>query len=74
MTWFDPSRKGMINGLVVAGFGLGALWLGPVQLLLSTFGYSFGRTLMDLGLLILAIGLPCAAVMTEPRRSRSWQP
>ena len=67
MKWFHPSRKGMINGLVVAGFGLGALWLGPTQLLLlDTFGYSLERTLMTLGLLILAIGLPCAAVMTDP--------
>ena len=67
MKWFDPSRKGMINGLVVTGFGLGALWLGPTQLLLlDTFGYSLERTLIILGLMILAIGLPCAAVMVDP--------
>ena len=67
MKWFDPSRKGMINGLVVTGFGLGALWLGPTQLLLlNTFGYSLERTLVILGLLILAIGLPCAAAMVDP--------
>ena len=67
MKWFDPSRKGMINGLVVTGFGLGALWLGPTQLLLlNTFGYSLERTLIILGVMILAIGLPCAAVMVDP--------
>lgn len=67
MKWFDPSRKGMINGLVVTGFGLGALWLGPTQLLLlNTLGYSLERTLVTLGLLILTIGLPCAAVMVDP--------
>ena len=67
MKWFDPSKKGMINGLVVTGFGLGALWLGPTQLLLlNTFGFSLERTLITLGLLILAIGLPCAAVMVDP--------
>jgi MFS transporter, OFA family, oxalate/formate antiporter len=67
MKWFDPSRKGMINGLVVTGFGLGALWLGPTQLLLlDTFGYSLERTLVTLGVLILAIGLPCSAVMVDP--------
>jgi MFS transporter, OFA family, oxalate/formate antiporter len=67
MKWFDPSRKGMINGLVVTGFGLGALWLGPTQiLLLHTFGFSLERTLFTLGLLILVIGLPCAAVMVDP--------
>lgn len=67
MKWFDPSRKGMINGLVVTGFGLGALWLGPTQLLLlDTYGLSLERTLAILGVLILAIGLPCAAVMIDP--------
>jgi len=67
MKWFHPSRKGMINGLVVAGFGLGALWLGPMQLLLlNTLDFSLERTLVTLGLLILAIGLPCAAVMVDP--------
>lgn len=67
MKWFDPSRKGMINGLVVTGFGLGALWLGPTQvLMLDSLGYSLERTLVTLGLLILGIGLPCAAVMVDP--------
>lgn len=67
MKWFDPSRKGMINGLVVTGFGLGPLWLGPAQvLLLDTYGVSLERTLAILGVLILAIGLPCAAVMVDP--------
>lgn len=67
MKWFHPSRKGMINGVVVTGFGLGALWLGPTQLLLlDTFGATLEQTLMVLGLLILAIGLPCAAVVTDP--------
>ncbi len=34
MKWFPASKKGMINGIVVAGFGLGALWLGPLELFL----------------------------------------
>lgn len=67
MKWFDPSRKGMINGLVVTGFGLGALWLAPTQIfMLHTLGYSLERTLVTLGCLILAIGLPCAAVIIDP--------
>jgi MFS transporter, OFA family, oxalate/formate antiporter len=67
MKWFDPSKKGMINGLVVTGFGLGALWLGPTQiLLLNTLGFSLERTLFVLGAMILAIGLPCASVMVDP--------
>ena len=41
MKWFHPSKKGMINGLVVAGFGLGALWLGPLEILLLKQSYIF---------------------------------
>lgn len=67
MKWFDPSKKGMINGLVVTGFGLGALWLGPTQiLLLNTLGLGLERTLFVLGVVILVIGLPCASVMVDP--------
>ncbi len=67
MKWFDPSRKGMINGLVVTGFGLGALWMGPVQIwLLHGVGLSLEATLAILGTLILLIGLPCAALMVDP--------
>ena len=32
MKWFHPSKKGLVNGLVVAGFGLGALWLATLEI------------------------------------------
>lgn len=67
MKWFDPSRRGMVNGLVVAGFGLGSLWIGPVQLfMLDGLGWSLERTLVGVGVLILLVGLPCAAVVIDP--------
>ncbi|MBJ7882017.1 L-lactate MFS transporter [Gelidibacter salicanalis] len=67
MKWFHPSKKGMINGLVVAGFGLGALWLGPLEvLLLKSLGFSLEQTLMILGGLILLIGLPMAYMVKNP--------
>lgn len=67
MKWFHPSKKGMINGIVVAGFGLGALWLGPLELLLlNAFDLSLETTLKIIGLIILAIGIPCAINVVDP--------
>lgn len=67
MKWFHPSKKGMINGLVVAGFGLGAMWLGPLEvLLLKSYGFSLEQTLIILGCLILVIGIPMALNVVNP--------
>jgi MFS family permease len=67
MKWFDPSRRGMVNGVVVAGFGLGSLWLGPVQLvMLDRLGWSLERTLVGVGLLILLVGFLSAALVVDP--------
>ncbi len=67
MKWFDPSRRGMVNGVVVAGFGLGSLWIGPVQLfMLESLGWSLERTLVGVGLLILLVGFLSAALVVDP--------
>lgn len=67
MKWFHPSKKGFINGVVVAGFGLGALWLAPLEgYLLNTLGFTLEKTLMIVGALIMAIGIPCALNVIDP--------
>ncbi|MDO4762844.1 MAG: OFA family MFS transporter [Flavobacteriaceae bacterium] len=77
MKWFHPSKKGMINGLVVAGFGLGAMWLGPLETLFlkgQAFVWTFEgfptlsleNTLRVLGTLILAMGIPAALNVVNP--------
>ncbi|MBK1877181.1 L-lactate MFS transporter [Pelagicoccus mobilis] len=67
MKWFHPSKKGMVNGLVVTGFGLGAMWLGPLEvLLLKNLGFSLEQTLWILGTMILMIGIPCALNVIDP--------
>ena len=77
MKWFHPSKKGMINGLVVAGFGLGALWLGPLETLFlkqQAFIWTFDsfphlsleNTLRVLGCAILAMGIPAALNVVNP--------
>lgn len=30
MKWFHPSKKGLVNGLIAAGFGLAAVYLAPL--------------------------------------------
>lgn len=89
MKWFPAGKKGMINGIVVAGFGLGALWLGPLELFLlkrnigdsarsadgellhtvaatATIAGGMQTTFFIIGLVILAIGVPCALSVTDP--------
>lgn len=67
MKWFHPSKKGLVNGLVVAGFGLGALWLGPLEILfLKSFGWSLEFTLQVLGAIILVIGIIAALNVVDP--------
>jgi MFS transporter, OFA family, oxalate/formate antiporter len=39
--WFPPQKKGLITGLVVAGFGLAPVYIAPLsKYLLSTYGVS----------------------------------
>jgi MFS family permease len=89
MKWFPAGKKGMINGIVVAGFGLGALWLGPLELFLlkrnigdsardasgellhtvaatATIASGMQTTFLILGLVILAIGIPCSLSVVDP--------
>lgn len=89
MKWFPAGRKGMINGIVVAGFGLGALWLGPLELFLlkrnipdsardqageliqsaaatADIAGAMQATFLILGVVILAIGIPCALSVVDP--------
>ena len=42
MKWFHPSRKGFVNGVITAGFGLGAVYLAPLtSQLIETQGIQF---------------------------------
>ncbi len=67
MKWFHPSKKGMVNGFVVAGFGLGAMWLGPLEVIfLNKLGWTLEFTLLVLGGLILCMGLPAAMNVVNP--------
>ncbi len=65
MKWFHPSRKGFVNGVITAGFGLGAVYLAPLtSQLIETFGiqYSF----MVLGAAVIIIAVPLACTINNP--------
>ena len=67
MKWFHPSKKGLVNGLVVAGFGLGALWIAPLEIyMLKTLNMSLENTLRILGVLIFIIGTIAAFNVYNP--------
>ena len=65
MKWFHPSRKGFVNGVITAGFGLGAVYLAPLtSQLIETLGiqYSF----MVLGAAVIIIAVPLACTINNP--------
>ena len=65
MKWFHPSRKGLVSGITVGGFGIAAVYLAPLTgLLISNFGIS--RTFLILGAGILAIALPLSFIVDNP--------
>jgi len=65
MKWFHPSKKGMVNGLIAAGFGLAAVYLAPLtSALIGQMGIS--TTFMVLGAGVLVIAVPLAATINNP--------
>ena len=65
MKWFHSSRKGMVSGITVGGFGLAAVYLAPLCTgLIEGFGIS--QSFMILGSAVLVIGLPLTRVISNP--------
>ena len=68
MKWFHPSKKGMVSGITVGGFGLAAVYLAPLSsTLIERFGIS--DALLILGLGVLAIALPLTKLIDNPPTS-----
>jgi len=65
MKWFHPSKKGMVNGLIAAGFGLAAVYLAPLPSALIG-GMGISNTFMILGVGVLVIAVPLAATINNP--------
>jgi len=66
MKWFHPSKKGMVSGITVAGFGVAAVYLAPLtSALIKNFGIS--RSFLILGIGILAIAQPLSFIVNNPK-------
>ncbi|PUA71007.1 oxalate:formate antiporter [Vibrio cholerae] len=65
MKWFHPSKKGMVNGLIAAGFGLAAIYLAPLTSALITH-LGIQSSFMILGAGVLAIAVPLACTINNP--------
>jgi MFS family permease len=51
--WFPPQKKGLITGLVVAGFGLAPVYIAPLsKYLLSTYGISYSFRILGIAFII----------------------
>ena len=67
LKWFHSSKKGLISGLIVGGFGLSAVYYAPLtSALLDNFG--IGSTFLYLGLGILIISIFFARLIKNPTK------
>ncbi len=76
--WFNPTKKGIITGIVVAGFGLASVYISPLTTwLLSSkvdlkfteiagLGLGVNKTFLVLGILFLAITVLVAQFIKNP--------
>lgn len=65
MKWFHGSKKGMVSGITVGGFGLAAVYLAPLTgALIKGFGIS--HTFLFLGAGVLLVGLPLTLLVDNP--------
>ena len=77
--WFSPARKGLITGLVVAGFGLASVYIAPLTTwLLGTQQVAGAFRILGLAFLIVTVGLaqllrnpPAGYVPVEVLRKRA---
>ncbi|KJG40577.1 oxalate:formate antiporter [Photobacterium angustum] len=65
MKWFHPSKRGLVNGLIAAGFGIAGVYLAP--LITSLIGsYGISNSFIILGIALLCIATPLAFTITNP--------
>lgn len=65
--WF-PERKGLVTGMVVMGFGLGAMLMSTViaPLLMRAFDGNLERVFLSIGAVMLVLTLPAALMLRNP--------
>lgn len=65
MKWFDPSKKGMIAGIVVAGVGLSPVYITPITSGLLT-KYGISTTFIILGVFAIAAVVLFSVFLKNP--------
>ncbi len=76
--WFPPAKKGLITGLVVAGFGLAPVYIAPLsKYLLGTYGINSSFRILGIAFIIVAgiaaqfISNPAAPATVKTANSKS---
>ena len=65
LKWFPPSKKGLVSGIIVGGFGLSAVGMAPLaSALLGSFGIS--QTFIILGAFNLVVSTTIAQFINNP--------
>ncbi len=65
--WFPPEKKGLITGLVVAGFGIAPVYIAPLSKhLLATYGV--GMSFRFLGIAFLVVATAFAQFIKNPEK------
>ncbi len=65
--WFPPERKGLITGLVVAGFGVAPVYIAPLSKHLLT-AYGINNSFRILGIAFLITATSFAQLIRNPDR------
>jgi OFA family oxalate/formate antiporter-like MFS transporter len=63
--WFHPSRRGLISGIVVAGFGLASVYTAPTTTLLIS-AQGLAKTFLYLGVAFLVAIVLLAQLLKNP--------
>jgi len=72
--WFHASRKGVITGFVVSGFGLAPVYIAPLsRYLLNNYGLSGAFRILGVIFAVLA-GLLCQLIVNPPVAPASCAP
>lgn len=57
MRWFPPSKIGLISGIVVAGFGMGSVWVAPLsRAMIDWFGLQSTMLYLGIGMMVAVVG------------------
>jgi OFA family oxalate/formate antiporter-like MFS transporter len=71
--WFPPSKKGLISGLVVGGFGLAPLYIAPLtKMLIASMGIA--GTFRSLGFLFLGVVVVLGMTLKNPEKPAADAP